>query len=74
MMDYTIVIGRGQDECRSNVKNYIQRGWEPIGGISIAYPTQNFGDGMRETYAQAMIKHPTVKHPKWWQKEFWKKR
>ncbi len=65
-MKYDIIVSRRQSDLTAQVTAQIAQGWEPIGGIAIAYPATNFGDGMEETYAQAMIKRPPKR--KWWKK------
>lgn len=50
-MQYTIITGDSSYDLSQKIKNKIEYGWEPQGGVSFV-----FHSGFRETWAQAMVK------------------
>lgn len=49
ILEYFMVRETTQKDLNEEVNGFIQLGWEPLGGISIA------GNGDRNTYCQAMV-------------------
>ena len=55
IIDYAVVIGENKDELVSLMIGWIQRGWQPLGGVS-GYSEDTFC-GPRSRFAQAVVKY-----------------
>lgn len=57
MVEYQIVMATDIDEIACDVKQLIEEGWEPQGGVSIACFSEEYGSisCVKTRYAQAMI-------------------
>jgi len=53
--DYAVVIGEDKNELVSLMKGWIQRGWQPFGGVS-GYSEDTYC-GPRPRFAQAVVKY-----------------
>jgi hypothetical protein len=53
--DYKIVFNYALKELEEDVKRLIIKGWEPVGGITIATIDFKIGSGPEPVYAQAMV-------------------
>jgi hypothetical protein len=57
--DYVVITStKGIDAFETLIKQNIERGWQPLGGVAIIYPPVENEDGTikkPEAYAQAMV-------------------
>lgn len=55
--EYRVIVKDGSYDLNVDVNEFLEKGWECLGGVSIAYD-----DGMKVlTYAQAIIKKTQTK-------------
>lgn len=52
VQQYDVVKATKMMELLSEVNDMLKHGWQPFGGVSIAYQ----GDGQQVAFAQAMVK------------------
>ncbi len=57
--DYVVITStKGIDSFEALIKQNIQRGWQPLGGVAVLYPAVESEDGTvkkPEAFAQAMV-------------------
>jgi len=60
IIDYCLIESDDADELTRRVKERMQDGWQPLGGIAVTrYTYQTYTDGKQSSwwYTQAMVKH-----------------
>lgn len=55
-MEYQILVGEGFDRLERAVQDAIDKGWEPVGGVSSPAKTRN--TTRKRRVAQAMVRQP----------------
>jgi hypothetical protein len=56
IVDYLVVENSGKTTLEQTVLSLVQRGWEPLGGLTMTARTVSSGFGVY-TYAQAMVRY-----------------
>lgn len=57
IIDYRVVTGSNQTDMEEAIKNHIELGWQPLGGISFNKFQYREGIIIDKAFVQAMVKY-----------------